>query len=303
MRLPTGDYQRIDWKTSHGMTTRVAAHFERMCALLVILGMASGCTHLRMPASSPLVPAQMSSDSVALDIIFAHVPPSDDVLNQIWTELDEQFLPQETRKGLYQNGFRIGRCAGPVPQSLAEVMKLTDSGPAYSEVNTADAMTLTDDDTPTRRHLQLRTGCRTEILASAVYEELPFLRREDGRLVGRTLPKAQGVFALTTRPGTYGGTRIRLVPEVHFGEPRIQPIAKQGMIRWESQRERVVLDDLIVETELQPGDLLVLTCLPNCPGSLGNRFFTVTSQGKMHQKIIIIRLSQTQASSLFTANE
>ncbi len=285
------------------MTPRFVTQFEGMCVLLVITWIAGGCTHLRMPASSPLVPPQMSSDSVALDIIFARVSPSDGTLERIWTELDEQFLPQEKRKGLYQNGFRIGRCAGPVPQSLAEMMKLTDSGEASGEVNTADAMTLTDDDIPTRRHLQLRTGCRTEILASAVYEELPFLRRENGQLVGRTLPKAQGVFALTTRPGAYGGTRIRLVPEVHFGEPRIQPIAAQGMIRWESQRDRIVLDDLIVETELQPGDLLVLTCLPNCPGSLGNRFFTVTSQGKMYQKIIIIRMSQTQASSLFTANE
>jgi len=245
----------------------------------------------------------MSNDSVAIDIIFARVPCSDENSEKIWADLDEQVLPQEKRKSLYQNGFRIGRIAGPVPQPLVEIMKLTDTGPSSGETNTADALSLTDESATTRRHLQLRAGHRTEILASGVYDELPFLRREDGRLIGRTLQKAQGVFGLSVRPNAYGGVKLRLVPEVHFGEPRIQPIATQGMIRWESQRDRIVLDDLIVEADLTPGDLLVLTCLPNCPGSLGNRFFTVTAEGKLYQKIIVIRLSQIQASPLFAESK
>jgi len=276
---------------------------KKICALWMLLGAVGGCTHLRAPAGNPLVPPQMSSDSVAIDIIFARVPLSDGANETIWADLDEQILSTETRKNLYQNGFRVGRIAGPVPQRLAEIMKLTDSGPVSAEMTTGDALTLTDDSVPIRRHLQLRAGHRTEILASGIYDELPFLRREEGRLVGRTLPKAQGVFGLTVRPGTYGGVKIRLVPEVHFGEPRIQPIATQGMLRWESQRDRIVLEDLVIETELTPGDLLVLTSLPNCPGSLGNRFLTVTAQGKLEQKIIVIRLSQTQTSPLFAERE
>lgn len=285
------------------MIAKGVVSVREMCALWILLWATGGCTHLQAPVGSPLVPPQMSSDSVALDIIFARLPLSDGAGESLWTDLDEQILSPETRKNLYQNGFRVGRIAGPVPQRLAEIMKLTDSGPTSGETTTGDAMTLTDDTAPIRRHLQLRAGHRTEILASGIYDELPFLRREEGRLVGRTLQKAQGVFGLTVRPGTYGGARIRLVPEVHFGEPRIQPIATQGMIRWESQRERIVLDDLVIETELNPGDLLVLTSLPNSPGSLGNRFFTVTTQGKLQQKIIVIRLSQTQTSSLFAERE
>lgn len=276
---------------------------KKILALWILLWAVGGCTHLQAPAGNPLVPPQMSSDSVAIDIIFARVPLSDGMSETLWADLDEQILSPETRKNLYQNGFRVGRIAGPVPQRLAEIMKLTDSGPISAEMTTGDALTLTDDSVPVRRHLQLRAGHRTEILASGVYDELPFLRREEGRLVGRTLQKAQGVFGLTVRPGTYGGVKVRLVPEVHFGEPRIQPIATQGMLRWESQRDRVVLEDLVIETELTSGDLLVLTSLPNCPGSLGNRFLTVTAQGKLQQKIIVIRLSQTQGSPLFAERQ
>lgn len=285
------------------MIAKSEIHITQLPLLLGLLCLTAGCTHLQAPASSPLAPPQMSNDSVAIDIIFARIPLNDGTSEKIWSDLDEQILPQEKRKSLYQNGFRIGRIAGPVPQPLVEIMKLTDSAPSSGETNTADALSLTDESATTRRHLQLRAGHRTEILASGVYDELPFLRREDGRLVGRTLQKAQGVFGLSVRPNAYGGVKLRLVPEVHFGEPRIQPIAAQGMIRWESQRDRIVLDDLIVEADLTPGDLLILTCLPNCPGSLGNRFFTVTAEGKLHQKIIAIRLSQVQSSPLFAESE
>ncbi|MGQ9506111.1 MAG: hypothetical protein ACUVQG_14690 [Thermogutta sp.] len=283
------------------MVAKSVISLEKICAFCVLVWGVGGCAYLQTPTpkASPLVPPQMSKDSIALDIIFARIPLSDGTSEEIWTDLDEQILPQELRKRLYDNGFRVGRIAGPIPPRLAEIIKLTDTGPTSGETVTADAMSLTDDAAPIRRHLQLRTGQRTEILASGIYDEFPFLRRENGRLVGRTLQKAQGIFGLLTWPGTYSGVKIQLVPEVHFGEPRIQPIAAQGMIRWESQRDRIVLNDLAIDTELTPGDLLLLTCLPNCPGSLGNRFFTVTAQGRPSQKIIMIRLSQTQESPLF----
>ena len=46
--------------------------------------------------------------------------------------------------------------------------------------------------------------------------------------------------------------------------------------------------------------MLVLTCLPDRPGSLGHRFFTHECAGQAEQKLLVIRLSQTQHDGLFS---
>ena len=48
--------------------------------------------------------------------------------------------------------------------------------------------------------------------------------------------------------------------------------------------------------------MLVLTSLPNRQGSLGHHFFTETN-GRLEQKLLIIRLSQTQHDGLFVPPE
>lgn len=260
----------------------------------------AGCSYLQAnPARKQLPPPRMSSDSVALDLVFVQVPDGSESLSAIWKDLDEQIIPASQREQFYRHGFRVGRVTGAIPTKLVELMKLTDQAPASPELTVSRPVDGSEEAFPIRRHLQLRTGHRTEILASEIYDELPFLRSEEGRLVGRTLHKAQGVFGLWVDPSSAGATRLRLIPELQHGEARVQPVVSHGTMRWELQRDKVILDDLTIEAELQPGDLIVLTCWSNRPGSLGNRFFTTISQGKREQKILIIRLSQTQATDLF----
>jgi hypothetical protein len=44
--------------------------------------------------------------------------------------------------------------------------------------------------------------------------------------------------------------------------------------------------------------MLILSSLPNLPGSLGHHFFT-ESDGQLRQKLLILRLAQTQQDDLF----
>ena len=49
--------------------------------------------------------------------------------------------------------------------------------------------------------------------------------------------------------------------------------------------------------------MLVLTALPDRPGSVGNYFFTDDSSGQPEQKLLLIRLAQTQHDGLFSPEE
>ena len=48
--------------------------------------------------------------------------------------------------------------------------------------------------------------------------------------------------------------------------------------------------------------MLIVSSLPNRPGSLGHYFLT-TNDGRLEQRLLIVRLSQTQHDGLFTPPE
>lgn len=269
----------------------------------VLLLAAAGCTQLQVGHKSPLNPPIMNTDSAAVDIFFVRVPYGDPIVEKLWKSVDEQAIPAETRKELYRNGFRVGRIAGPLPPELADLLRLTDAPVTQDTLETIEDPGNADESAPVRRHLQTKPHQRAELLASSVYDELPLLRRDsNGQIVGQTVYRAQGVFAMTLAPKPDATVCIQLVPEVHYGEPRVQPVATEGLVRWEMRRDRIVLNDLTIKMDLAPGDMLLLTCVPDQPGSLGGRFFTAASSGKREQKLIAIRLSQVQNNPSFQGN-
>ena len=50
---------------------------------------------------------------------------------------------------------------------------------------------------------------------------------------------------------------------------------------------------------LSPGQILVITCLPERPGSLGYQYFTEQMPDNVVQKLLLIRLAQTRYDDLF----
>jgi hypothetical protein len=90
-----------------------------------------------------------------------------------------------------------------------------------------------------------------------------------------------------------------LVPELHHDQTRQRWVGKQGMLRLETSRPRRVFDDMAISATLSPGAMLVMTSLPNRPGSLGHHFFTEKND-QLEQKLLVIRLAQTQHDDLFS---
>ena len=87
----------------------------------------------------------------------------------------------------------------------------------------------------------------------------------------------------------------------HHGEPRKRFVGSQGALRMEVGRARRVFDELTLSARLSVGQMIVLGSLDSRPGSLGHHFFTQDSEGPVEQKLMVIRLSQTQHDDLFDA--
>jgi hypothetical protein len=268
-----------------------------MLALLA----SAGCAHPAMhEGKSLLSPVQLSSDSVVLDLFFIRFPFGDSTVNNdLWREIDEQQFPLELREQLGKNGFRAGMINGQMPTKLAELLALSDK--PVSHANTGE-IRADDTDVEPRvvcRHLQLRAAQRSEILASNVYPELPVLMNKSGQISGQTYNQAQGVFAAKALPQSDGRVRVELTPEVHHDQPRPRWTGVNGVLQLEPGRPRESYDDLKLSADMRPGTMMILSGLPNRPGSLGHYFFTETN-GSLEQKLLIVRLSQTQHDGLFT---
>jgi len=273
------------------------------CLLFAALLVAGGCQPFQ-PAQghSPLRPAAMSPDSVVLDMFFVRFPFGDPAANEtLWEQIDEQQIPPDVRERLGRNGFRVGVVTGQIPAELSKLMALSDKPvplPPADASQGAQPASLEAEPRVVRRRLQARAGKRAEILASSLYAELPVLVCRSGRLSGQTYYQAQGIFAARPLPKPDGQVRLELVPELHYGQPRQRWVGNQGVLRLDTSRPKEVYDDMAIAVDLAPGAMLVLSCLANRPGSLGHHFFT-QGEGQVEQKLLVVRLSQTQHDGLF----
>jgi len=277
----------------------VAAALALAAGMAVLAG--TGCQKIpKRPARSLLRPVQMSPDSVVVDIFFIRFPFGDPQANgDLWAEVDEQAFSPELRQRLTRNGFRAALIAGPMPATLCQLLEIPEKPPPSASHTGVTVTDLREDPKVVRRHVQVRAGQRTEIQTSGVYERLPVLVCEARGVCGQEYTDAQGVLALRADAQPDGRARLHLVPEVHYGQPRLQRIPTPGGVRLEPGRPRRAFDDLAMEAMLQPGQMIVVASLPHKPGSLGHYFFTQETSGKLEQKLMVIRLSQTQRDDLF----
>lgn len=275
---------------------------RRLLVLLALLTTA-GCATAIQHGKSPLLPVQMSPDSVALDIFFVRFPfGNPDGNENLWEEVDEQSFSPQLRERSARNGFRVGIVNGQMPMELSRLMELSDKPAPDGKIEQTNVKNIETKPRVVHRHLQLRAGRRSDIQASGVYERLPLLLSDDGRLCGQTYHQAQGLFALKAFPQPDGQVRLELVPELHHGQHRQQWVVNEGTFQMDVSRMKRVFDDMAISANLSPGALLILSSLPNRPGSLGHYFFTENDDRQV-QKLLIVRLSQTQHDALFDPSQ
>ncbi|MBN1394817.1 MAG: hypothetical protein JW959_07325 [Pirellulales bacterium] len=278
--------------------------FTRRTILLLAFLPLAGCKPLAVQhGKSPLTAPQMFSDSVVLEMFFIRCPFGDPTVNEkLWEDIDEQQFAPDLRRRLARNGFRVGVVEGQIPVALSKLLELDARPPRDDESTGMKVDDFREEPRVVHRRLQIRPDHRGEIVASGVYERLPVLLCESGRLSGKTYDQAQGIFEVKWFPLPDGEARLELVPELHYGQARQRWIGKQGMIRLDAGRPKEVYEEMTLSARLAPGGMLVLGSLSNRPGSLGHHFFT-EGDGRLDQKLLIVRLAQTQRVGLFNPLE
>jgi hypothetical protein len=281
-------------------------HALRMTLLIWLVMLASGCTKLDVQKKAGLNWPQASTDSVTLEIFFVRFPLGDAEMNgPLWSMIDEQQVPAETRRKLAANGFRVGVLGNSLPESLEKLLNVpAETPPKPGDENLVD---LQNDSRVRRRMLQIRGGRRSSIIATGEREphaELHvLLRGDDDQLTGRTYKLVKGQFAMKAFPQGDGRARLELIPEIEHGEPQRRFVPGDGMLKVEFGPAREVLENLRMETTLSPGQMLVLGSLPERPGSLGYQFFTEQMSGPAEQKFVIVRFTQSKYDDLFLSEK
>jgi hypothetical protein len=262
----------------------------------------AGCRNFAEPVGkSPLKPARMCPDSVALDVFFVRFPVGDaDANGLLWADVDEMHLAAEIRQRLARNGFRAGLVGAQVPASLSRLLELKDKPAPRSQSLENQIADLEHEPRVVRRHMELRAGVSTPMIASDVREEMPVLLCCPTGVEGESFSSAQAVLAIKVMPERDGRVRIRLVPEIHHGESKLRYVSTQGAIRIQPGQAKRAFEDMTMEGVLAPGHMILVSMLSDRPSStLGHRFFTENSDGRVQQKLLVLRLAQTQHDELF----
>jgi hypothetical protein len=273
------------------------------CGLLtlsVLVAFATGCAQWSADLSEEnILPVpRMSPDTVVLEQVFLTMEEGQvDLDAELWSVLDEQPLSTEVRRRLLRNGFRGGLLGTQLPAALQDLLaNQPDVVQSLSEATNGQAVDMVH--RPQRR--QLRSGRRAQILAGQDVREslVVLLRDEDGAVRGDTFPQAQCMFSMTSHPQGDGRVRLELTPEIQFGQPKQGWVGHEGAFRWDAERQRRIFDDLRMEVTLAAGQTFVLSSTADAAG-LGRQFFNSEGAEKKTQRILLIRLAQTQFDDLF----
>lgn len=277
---------------------RALLHF----ALSAAIAHFAGCQVFDQPPDAALEkllrPVTTAPDSVTLEVFYARIPlEKEGKADALWPSIDEQCFDAELRRRLMANGLRAGVVGGALPDGLADLLALQSEMPVSGA-----AREITGQAAVPRVMRQLRQINRRDEMAIPVCEprdEAEVLVSENGRMGGNTFKKVRGVYKLQAESIPGQRVKVRIVPELQHGDMRNRTVGSdQGILLKIVSPDREVFEQLTMQTELAPGQLLILGCLPEAQASLGGVFHTELSSGAAERKLIIVRLLEVPPSEI-----
>ena len=280
----------------------------RCATAFIAVFMLSGCSSLFLipmteQSQSLLKPVRTSPESVTLEIFQLRLPASDvECAEELWQSTDELRLPVEVRNELIRNGFRAGVISGTLPDSFAKHLNLQSELPESSEERTITAARAHPKFT--RRVKQLNRQDSTVIRAADLRQRVHVLVNEDSGTRGRSYDQVEAVYLLQAEQVPGQRARLELTPELQHGLLKNRYAGgDQGMFLMTQSRDRDTFDQLAMSVELAGGEMLVLGCLSDLPGSLGHAFHAQSIGGPAEYKVVVIRLLQVPGSEILASFE
>lgn len=264
-----------------------------------------GCKPWRMKnlvpnaADAGLNNYQLPPDSVVIETAVIDGPAELNFQNQLWQQIDETCVPPPVRELLYMNGLRFGIADVKLPAMLEELVKERENRP---DLDPETGAPLPQAKSWSQRH-SIRYGQVIVVNTSGKQDSLSFFVSEKDYRWGKTLYQAECDLLVRCFPQPNGVVRFDVLPEIQHGEVKQGLGAQENSLIFRPFREKQAFADMRFLADLRPGQTVVATSIPS-ENSLGAMFFQsdkLRLEGR--QKLILMRLAQTQMDNLFQSGK
>lgn len=261
--------------------------------VLLLVGLAAGCTlpaHVKAPSwiEGLRSGAVVDPNVVLIETALIERPIGDSYINrELWQGTDEAFLGLTLREALRDNGLRVGQIVGSPPAGFQTLLL---SPRCCSN--------------PTR--LMVPTGRTIPVyLSPTVLPHSSFDVVVDGERSELEVDQARFGFDLTATLTNDGRTRLALTPKVETGETLLPFRASPEESRWVLRVEKPCRSypRLGWEVTLKPGQYLVVGCLPDLSGSLGQAALVQADGANPVQRLLVIRTNRAGGPADALASE
>ncbi|MDO4569888.1 MAG: hypothetical protein Q4D38_05865 [Planctomycetia bacterium] len=289
---------------------------RRLSVFLCVLALwtLSGCGVLSpywaTPTNAPLRESDFLTphrnndpNTVTLDIFFVRCPYGCPELNEtLWEDVDEQAVAPRLRRNLYSNGFRVGVIGNQLPLSLLRLLNARMDEKAESGITTIRLEDIPSTPKVMRSSVAARNNQRNEVNVSEITNHVTILFNENGVPGGESFTKAQAVLAVKTQTKGDGSVKVEIVPELQYGEPRQTYSYGAGAMMMATARPKKLFDSLRTEFRIKPGQIIVFTNVAELEGNLGHFFFSDEQSELRYQKLLCIRVIQSQHDELYSTD-
>ncbi|MEM6798042.1 MAG: hypothetical protein AAF589_00880 [Planctomycetota bacterium] len=277
----------------------------RLLLPLAVVSGSLGChlmeSHEAITQESILRAAKPSAEAVTLDIYWVRLPhTSDGSDGGLWNHVNEDRLTIDVRRRLAENGLRAGVIGSTPPDLLLRLLDPDGAG----ELNGDGAAELRRTGVVVRTR-QLRAGQELPLNASPTLDEATLLLGDGEDLSERTFAAAQGVYVVEVARADDDRTWLSLLPTVRHGSPRLSfSHDETGVISHGTMvRDTEAFPDLAMSSELAPGEILLVTNLPNSGSLLGGLLHAPATDAACERKAMLLRIADTPASQAFLPDD
>ena len=242
---------------------------------------------------------KMPSDSVVVEIAIVDAVDDPETSERIWQQLDESTLAPEQRRALALNGFRFGISQGALPLELEQL--LIDQE-AVEDIDLETGALAPGIGKNRERH-QLGTGETVQLATAPSREQLAWIMDEGDYRRGKSCENAECQLSLRSYPKSDGTVRLKLTPEIHYGNVRQGVDVASNSLIFRPFRDREVFAELEMAANLRPGQVMVLGSSGHST-LMGHLFLSqaeTVEEGR--RKLVLVRLVQTQLDDLFAPGQ
>ncbi len=286
----------------------------RLCLLLCGALLFCSCAQWKTDPESTgrgLPAATLPAAANVLDIVFWPLPQklpaelavkfgkdqaaSADVLAYLWHHADEMAVPATARQRLYDNGLRACR----IDHIRQHVQKLQADDAGDEVERFFGEASIGSDITHSQVRIPFRDGKPQDFAVRQMASQMRnILLRVDDRTIGHSLSQPQFLLSVETHTLPDGRVSVRAWPRIEHGDFRQSFASTERAIRLQSQREKWVLHELAVTTQLDRTQTLVIAPADDAFG-IGKEMLTTTlPDGSFEQVVVLIRLTRKSEPAL-----